>query len=504
MSENGGELKDGRDDCIVCYGHEQKAKITALAFQPGGELLATGCDDCRVLVFDSTSFSSNVESVGGLAGSLGSGRVVPKGTEAAVTAVAWHPSGLVLAGTSSGKVDAFEVVAGVDGDNAKKEKPPAEVPFLMANPEMPCRRAPGQQAMQGWGGQPLIANNGGPENQHTAEGWPTFGPRKSNGAGGNMGPGGRRGPRHQGGSRAKVIFNQLKSSQTSRPPYPEGTQQPWPAVIHPTPMGMMRWPPVPYPAQVQYPQLVHQQIPQGPVMGPYGPHNPQAGNFVKPGQMPAGPSMMQRIPMPPPQANQYPMAYMPFPQPYPMGYPQQYAYYAQVGPQHLQEQIAAQPPPVMGPGGLPNSAAQIGTKRVSNGMQRDASSPDFNEDDTSKSSERTNNGVNSLGPVTPSESSTSYEQDNGRMAQGVVTLYIGNLAPSVDENLLYSCFAQFGQISSVQVIRDRDTKQSRGFAFITYGHPMWAQSAMTSMDGATFTGPFEGRRLKVSFSNRRP
>ena len=42
MSDNGGELKDGRDDCIVCYGHEQKAKITALAFQPGGELLVGG------------------------------------------------------------------------------------------------------------------------------------------------------------------------------------------------------------------------------------------------------------------------------------------------------------------------------------------------------------------------------------------------------------------------------------------------------------------------------
>lgn len=36
--------------------------------------------------------------------------------------------------------------------------------------------------------------------------------------------GGRRGPRHQGGTRAKDILNQVKSSQTSRPPYPEGAQ----------------------------------------------------------------------------------------------------------------------------------------------------------------------------------------------------------------------------------------------------------------------------------------
>ena len=45
MSDNNGEPRDGKDDCIVCYGHDKKAKITALAFQPGGNLLV-GEEDC--------------------------------------------------------------------------------------------------------------------------------------------------------------------------------------------------------------------------------------------------------------------------------------------------------------------------------------------------------------------------------------------------------------------------------------------------------------------------
>ena len=97
---------------------------------------ATGGDDCQVLVFDSTDFSSNGENVGrGLVGPLSSGRVAREGVGVVVTAVAWHPSGLVLAGTSTGKVAAFEVVPGLDGTTSKEEKTSAEVTFLFPSPD---------------------------------------------------------------------------------------------------------------------------------------------------------------------------------------------------------------------------------------------------------------------------------------------------------------------------------------------------------------------------------
>lgn len=68
-------------------------------------------------------------------GSLSSGRVAPEGVGTVVTTVAWHPSGLVLAGTSSGKVDAFEVVPGIDGIASKEDKLPVEAPFLFPTPD---------------------------------------------------------------------------------------------------------------------------------------------------------------------------------------------------------------------------------------------------------------------------------------------------------------------------------------------------------------------------------
>lgn len=106
-----------------------------------------------------------------------------------------------------------------------------------------------------------------------------------------------------------------------------------------------------------------------------------------------------------------------------------------------------------------------------------------------------------MAPVTPSESSASvYEHEGNRALQ---TLYIGNLAAGVDEHLLMQYFTSFGPITNIQVIRDRDTRMSRGFAFVTYSHPMCAQMAMQHMDTMQLFGPFEGRRLKVSFSNRR-
>lgn len=69
---------------------------------------ATGGDDCQVEVFDSSNFNSN-GMVSGLVGSIVSVRVGQEAEGSSITALAWHPSGLILAGTNLGKVDAFEV-----------------------------------------------------------------------------------------------------------------------------------------------------------------------------------------------------------------------------------------------------------------------------------------------------------------------------------------------------------------------------------------------------------
>lgn len=133
-------------------------------------------------------------------------------------------------------------------------------------------------------------------------------------------------------------------------------------------------------------------------------------------------------------------------------------------------------------------------------MRKDGS-PDLEEDLGSKSSEATNNGVNnSVTPTQQSDASGYHPESQPQQGQ---TLYVGNLAQYVDETILYQYFIPYGPISNVQIIRDRETKISRGFGFVTYYHPMYAHTAMHNMDSVQIPGPFEGRKLKVSLSNRR-
>ena len=60
-----------------------------------------------------------------------------------------------------------------------------------------------------------------------------------------------------------------------------------------------------------------------------------------------------------------------------------------------------------------------------------------------------------------------------------VKLYVGNLAYSTTQDDLRALFAQAGNITSVDLIKDRDTGQSKGFAFVTMSTPSEAQKAIS-------------------------
>jgi RNA recognition motif-containing protein len=45
-------------------------------------------------------------------------------------------------------------------------------------------------------------------------------------------------------------------------------------------------------------------------------------------------------------------------------------------------------------------------------------------------------------------------------------LYVGNLSFNVDSNQLTDAFAEFGTVDSANVITDRETGRSKGFAFV--------------------------------------
>jgi RNA recognition motif-containing protein len=78
-------------------------------------------------------------------------------------------------------------------------------------------------------------------------------------------------------------------------------------------------------------------------------------------------------------------------------------------------------------------------------------------------------------------------------------LYIGNLSYQASNETLREAFSQFGVVTDVHVVTDRDSGQSRGFGFVTMGTAQEAQKAMTSMDGTLL----DGRPLKVNEAEER-
>ncbi|MGC1903616.1 MAG: hypothetical protein WA715_07345, partial [Candidatus Acidiferrum sp.] len=68
-------------------------------------------------------------------------------------------------------------------------------------------------------------------------------------------------------------------------------------------------------------------------------------------------------------------------------------------------------------------------------------------------------------------------------------LYIGNLPFSATEDQLHEWFSQIGVTpSGVNLIRDRFTGQSRGFAFVELSNDDDSERAINSLNGQNFGG----------------
>eukprot|EP00638_Chattonella_subsalsa_P017636 CAMPEP_0117850426 /NCGR_PEP_ID=MMETSP0949-20121206/21680_1 /TAXON_ID=44440 /ORGANISM="Chattonella subsalsa, Strain CCMP2191" /LENGTH=128 /DNA_ID=CAMNT_0005697817 /DNA_START=322 /DNA_END=709 /DNA_ORIENTATION=+ len=64
------------------------------------------------------------------------------------------------------------------------------------------------------------------------------------------------------------------------------------------------------------------------------------------------------------------------------------------------------------------------------------------------------------------------------------TLYVANLGYRCVDEDLEERFNVFGEISSMELMKDPVTRESRGFAFITYRDSQDAKDAQRKMDGA--------------------
>ncbi len=73
-------------------------------------------------------------------------------------------------------------------------------------------------------------------------------------------------------------------------------------------------------------------------------------------------------------------------------------------------------------------------------------------------------------------------------------LYVGNLAYGVTDSDVQKLFEAHGTVQSAQVIMDRDTGRSKGFAFVEMGSDQEAQAAIAALNGKEM----DGRALTVN------
>jgi cold-inducible RNA-binding protein len=110
-------------------------------------------------------------------------------------------------------------------------------------------------------------------------------------------------------------------------------------------------------------------------------------------------------------------------------------------------------------------------------------------------------GVSSLAPVVaqlpglpvydarPFGALRDSHSGSGQKEWQVKKLYIGNLPFSATEDQLHEWFSQIGVTpSGVNLIRDRFTGQSRGFAFVEVNNDEDADRAVNSLNGQNFGG----------------
>ena len=73
-------------------------------------------------------------------------------------------------------------------------------------------------------------------------------------------------------------------------------------------------------------------------------------------------------------------------------------------------------------------------------------------------------------------------------------IFVGNLSFGTTEDTLRSVFEPYGSVDNVNIIRDRDTGQPRGFAFVEMSNDTEANNAINALNGKDL----DGRSLNVN------
>ena len=75
-----------------------------------------------------------------------------------------------------------------------------------------------------------------------------------------------------------------------------------------------------------------------------------------------------------------------------------------------------------------------------------------------------------------------------------MNIYVGNLSYEMTEDELREAFAEYGDVSEVKVLSDRETGRSRGFGFVEMPNQSEGEAAIAQLNGKDLGG----RALRVN------
>ena len=82
----------------------------------------------------------------------------------------------------------------------------------------------------------------------------------------------------------------------------------------------------------------------------------------------------------------------------------------------------------------------------------------------------------------------------------MTNIFVGNLSYRTTEEELKAAFEPYGQVERTSIVTDRETGQSRGFAFVEMADADAAQNAIAHLNGADL----HGRALNVNEARPKP
>ena len=75
-----------------------------------------------------------------------------------------------------------------------------------------------------------------------------------------------------------------------------------------------------------------------------------------------------------------------------------------------------------------------------------------------------------------------------------MNIYVGNLPYDLNEEEIKAMFGEFGEVSTVTLISDRESGRPKGFGFVEMADDAQGQAAIAALNGKEIKGQNRSRR----------